>query len=110
MESEGEVMSIYNARDGINRDTALDSLVRRWMHWGGRSAILRRDEAVYIDVPFKLCVEEYGYNERLYFIISQRYTLPSDESPVCGISYVSYPQHFELVTSTTWYNGWLRSL
>lgn len=44
MFSNGDAITIYNTINGVDCGATLDARVRRWRHWGGRSAVLRSDD------------------------------------------------------------------
>lgn len=73
MTLNGDVGTIYNARNGFDGNTALGAWSRHRAHWGGRGAALRNDDIPYVDMPFVRCEEEYVYALRLTAVIVQCY-------------------------------------
>lgn len=39
-----DVTIIYDEKNGVDRDTALDAWVRRWMHWTEGRAVFGGDD------------------------------------------------------------------
>lgn len=72
---DGELNLVYDRRIGVNRLSAAGGLVNRWIHWGGRDAVLRCNEATYVDINFIPCMEEEVYARRLVLIAASNFDL-----------------------------------
>lgn len=76
--------------NGVNCNILLYARMRHLMHRSGWNAILRRSDALHIDMLFIRRDKRYEYAARLSSIISRSYTLSNDVLPGSGLSYVSW--------------------
>lgn len=68
MSLHGERDRSYNYRSIVNRLSARGCWIERLMQWAGHGAVLCRDVATYMDMPFFLRTEEETYASRLALI------------------------------------------
>lgn len=97
LQSNGEIVTIYDKRNSVDCETVLRTLARRWMYWGGRSAVLQSDDVRYVDLPFLKCVEKYAYAAKHSSFISQCYAFSGNEFPRSGLFYIYKVQPYEQV-------------
>lgn len=79
MPSNGDRRSMYDTRADRYRLTAAGTWIKRWVHWGGRGAVLRAEQSslkTTLDMPFLRCHEELGYTTLLSAIIDRLLSKP----------------------------------
>lgn len=90
---------VSDNRSGINRLSAIDRLVKHWMHCVDCGPVVRSDEATNVDMPFTRCTKEEIYASHLAMIIRENMALANatvsfivsimSRSRVFSIQYVS---------------------
>lgn len=87
----------YDARNALDRDTALCVWVCRWTHWGGLGVVLQSDEIWYVDLPLVRCEEEYGHAASLTAIINQCYSVSIDDLLSAGLYCICCVQTYDQI-------------
>lgn len=71
MPASWESSSIYNARNGVKRDTRVGVWNKQWTHWVGRGAFSRQDNAPCLNMPLLRCTENCYYIVRIADVVAQ---------------------------------------
>lgn len=84
----GERNWLYNTRTGIDHHLAVGDLVKRWMPWADRRAVLRRDVATCADLSLIRCMQEEAYVICLALIVRDRSVLTDAVRTTHSLEYV----------------------
>lgn len=103
---DGECNWVYNICHGITLLLYADSWVKRWIHWGGIGATLRRDVAAYVDMPFIRWPEKKNYESSLAQIVRND-SESTDAAPVTpSLEYITFPSPYDLLHLLTNFERW----
>lgn len=87
---DGEHRWAYDNRYGVDSLSAVGGWVKRWMNWGGCAAVLRCDEATYLDMHIIRCADKEIYVRGLASIFGG-YLSRTDDPPVTySLDYVAF--------------------
>lgn len=91
----GESRTVYDLQYGANQHTCVGAWIKRWAHCSGRGAILRRDNAPWLDIQFLLCIEKHGFIVRDTQIVVQYVNVSSGELQAVTLDFVAFHKRFD---------------
>lgn len=90
--TNGELKTVYDVRNLYSRNTVFGARARRSQHYGGRVAVLRRNDSFNVDMLFLIYVGKYVYAVNLSAAISQCYMLLENKLSSYNLYYTYWYQ------------------
>lgn len=101
---------VYENRHSVDPLQAVGGWDKRLLHKGGRGAVLRSDDAIYVDMQFICCTEERFYARHLASIVKNN-SNPFDAVPIAhSLHYVPFLRPYGTLHLLTNFEFWLKEM
>lgn len=86
---------VYDAWNCFNRDTWVGAWIKRWVHWDGRGAVLRKCSAPWRYRPFLRCTVECRYVVCIAGTVACFVNISSTCLPTASLDFVALDKPFD---------------
>lgn len=91
---DGDRNCVYDIGSGVDLLSPVGGWVERWMHYGGRGAVLRREVSTYVDISFIFYTEVLAYASFLALIVQIDSELAGAAPITHSLQYIAFMHPF----------------